>query len=190
VITPTQPKVPEAKVRGSHERFQCLLVSPERVPGVREGLQRSPPGPLELAALYGDGQQRRGERPVEHRVGHRDQLRAWEKKFLSAREFKRVGRHSEYAITTVWGCIIRDLGDQVNFLKPKPRICFSPLRATGQHHSPVRCRRVGNLHRADGPRGVARQRVDGDERGAGGIQRGDQRVGAVAVRRWAAGDLG
>ena len=33
VITPTQPKVPEANVRGSQEGFQCALVSPERVPG-------------------------------------------------------------------------------------------------------------------------------------------------------------
>jgi hypothetical protein len=48
VITRTQPKVPEAKVRGSQEGFQCVLVSSERVPEVRKGVPR---GRLELAAL-------------------------------------------------------------------------------------------------------------------------------------------
>ena len=54
MITPIQPKVPEAKVRGSQEGVQCVLVSPERVPGVRKGVPRGPvgpPGPPELAAL-------------------------------------------------------------------------------------------------------------------------------------------
>ena len=54
VIAPTQPKVPEAKVRGSQEGFRCVLVSPERAPGVRKGVRRGPvgpPGPPELAAL-------------------------------------------------------------------------------------------------------------------------------------------
>jgi hypothetical protein len=52
VMTPTQPKVPEAKFKGSQEGFQCVLVSPERLPGVRQGVRRGPvpPGPLELAA--------------------------------------------------------------------------------------------------------------------------------------------
>jgi hypothetical protein len=35
-ITITQPKVPETKVRVSQEGFQCVLVSPKRVPGVRK----------------------------------------------------------------------------------------------------------------------------------------------------------
>jgi hypothetical protein len=57
VITPTQPKVPEANVRGSYEGFQCVLVSPEKVLGVRKGVPRGPvgppgpPGPPDLAAL-------------------------------------------------------------------------------------------------------------------------------------------
>ena len=54
VITRTQPKVPEAEVRGSQEVFQWVLVSPKRVPGVRKGVQRGPvgpPGPAEVAAL-------------------------------------------------------------------------------------------------------------------------------------------
>jgi hypothetical protein len=53
VITHIQPNIPEAKVRGSQEGFQCTLVSQERVPGVRKGVRRGPvgpPGPLELAA--------------------------------------------------------------------------------------------------------------------------------------------
>ena len=36
----TQPKVPDAKVRGSQEGFQCVLVSLERVPGVRKDVRR------------------------------------------------------------------------------------------------------------------------------------------------------
>ena len=55
VITLTQPKVPEAKVRGSPEGSQCVLVSPERVPGVRKRVPRGPVGPPpglpELAAV-------------------------------------------------------------------------------------------------------------------------------------------
>ena len=54
VITLTQPKVPKAKARGSQKGFQCVFVSPERVPGVRKGVPRGPvgpPGPPELAAL-------------------------------------------------------------------------------------------------------------------------------------------
>ena len=54
VMTPTQPKVPEAKARGPQEGFQCVLVSPERVLGVQNGVPRGPVGPLgslELAAL-------------------------------------------------------------------------------------------------------------------------------------------
>jgi hypothetical protein len=54
VITPTQPNVPEAKVRGSHEGFQWVLVSPERAHWLRKRVRRGPlgpPGPLELAAL-------------------------------------------------------------------------------------------------------------------------------------------
>ena len=52
VITPTQPKVPVAKVKGCQEGFQCVLVSPERVLGIRKGVSRGPagpPGPPELA---------------------------------------------------------------------------------------------------------------------------------------------
>jgi hypothetical protein len=52
----TQPKVPAAKVRGSREGFQCVLVSLERVLGVRKGVPRGPvgpPGPLEFSALIG-----------------------------------------------------------------------------------------------------------------------------------------
>jgi hypothetical protein len=54
VITLTQPKAPAAKVRGSRAGFQCVLVGPERVLGVRKGVTRGPvgpPGPPELAAL-------------------------------------------------------------------------------------------------------------------------------------------
>jgi hypothetical protein len=36
-----------------------------------------------------------------------EKLGAWEKQVLSARGFKRVGRHSEYAIYTVWRCVGR-----------------------------------------------------------------------------------
>ena len=36
--------------------------------------------------------------------------RAWEKQVLSARGVKRVGRHSEYSIYTVWRCIGRGPG--------------------------------------------------------------------------------
>ena len=50
MITRTQPKVPEAKVRGSQEGFQCVLVSPERVPGVRKGCPMQPA--WEKQALY------------------------------------------------------------------------------------------------------------------------------------------
>ena len=39
-ISPTQPKVAEAKVRGSPEGFQRVLVSPESAPGVRKGVSR------------------------------------------------------------------------------------------------------------------------------------------------------
>ena len=36
----------------------------------------------------------------------------WEKHVLSARGFKRVGRHSEHAIKTVWRCVRRGPGVQ------------------------------------------------------------------------------
>jgi hypothetical protein len=44
--TPTQPKVPEAKIRGSQEGFQWVILGLERVPGVLKGVQRGPMGPL------------------------------------------------------------------------------------------------------------------------------------------------
>jgi hypothetical protein len=40
VITPTQPKVPEAKVRGSQVDFQSVLVILKRVPGVQKGVAK------------------------------------------------------------------------------------------------------------------------------------------------------
>jgi hypothetical protein len=46
VVTCTQPKVPEAKVRRSEESFQWGLVSLERVPEVWKGVQRGPAGHL------------------------------------------------------------------------------------------------------------------------------------------------
>jgi hypothetical protein len=60
VITLTQPKVPEAKIRGSQKGFQWVMLGLEMVSGVLKGVQRSskgshgtlgPPGPLELSAL-------------------------------------------------------------------------------------------------------------------------------------------
>ena len=54
VITLTQPKVPEAKIRGSQKGFQWVILGLERVPAVLKGVQRGPmgpPGPLELSAL-------------------------------------------------------------------------------------------------------------------------------------------
>ena len=56
VITPTQPKLPEAKIRGSQEGLQWDILGLERVPGVIKGVRRGPmgpPGPLELSALLG-----------------------------------------------------------------------------------------------------------------------------------------
>ena len=54
-ISPAQPEVPEAKIRGSHEGFQWVrTLGSERVPGVLKRVQRGPmgpPGPLELSAL-------------------------------------------------------------------------------------------------------------------------------------------
>ena len=44
VITPPQPKVPEAKIRGSQTGFQCVTLDLERVPGVPKGVQRGPMG--------------------------------------------------------------------------------------------------------------------------------------------------
>jgi hypothetical protein len=57
VMTFTQPNVPEAQIGGSQKGLQCVLVSPERVPGVQKGVRRGPVGPpaapfaIELAAL-------------------------------------------------------------------------------------------------------------------------------------------
>ena len=58
VITPTQPEVPGAKIRGSQKGFQVffqwVILGLDRVPGVLKGVPRGPvgpPGPPELAAL-------------------------------------------------------------------------------------------------------------------------------------------
>ena len=56
MITLTQPKVPEANIRGSQEGFQWVLLGLEMAPGVLKGVPRGPvgpPGPPELAALIG-----------------------------------------------------------------------------------------------------------------------------------------
>ena len=46
VITLTQPKVPEAKIRGSQKGFQWVILGLESVPpGVLKGAQRGPMGP-------------------------------------------------------------------------------------------------------------------------------------------------
>jgi hypothetical protein len=42
VITLTQPKVPEAKIRGSQKGFQWVILGVEIVPGVLKGVQRDP----------------------------------------------------------------------------------------------------------------------------------------------------
>ena len=42
VITPGQPKVPEAKIRGSQKVFQWVILGLERVPRVLKGVQRGP----------------------------------------------------------------------------------------------------------------------------------------------------
>jgi hypothetical protein len=54
VITPTQPKVPEAKNRGSQKGSQWVRLGLERAQGVLKGVQKGrmgPPVPLELSAL-------------------------------------------------------------------------------------------------------------------------------------------
>ena len=54
VITLTQPKVLEAKIRGSQKGFQWVILGLERALGVLKAVQRGPmgpPGPLELSAL-------------------------------------------------------------------------------------------------------------------------------------------
>ena len=54
MITLTQPKVPEAKIRGSQQGFQWVILGLERVQGVLDGVPRGPAGPprpLGLAAL-------------------------------------------------------------------------------------------------------------------------------------------
>jgi hypothetical protein len=52
-------------------------------------------------------------------------LGTWEKQVLSARGFKRVGRHPEYSIYTVCRCVGRGPGGSSE--PPGSRICFSPL---------------------------------------------------------------
>jgi hypothetical protein len=54
VITLTQPKIPEAKIRGSQKGFQWVILGLESAQGVRKRVQRGPVrplGPPELAAL-------------------------------------------------------------------------------------------------------------------------------------------
>ena len=54
VITLTQPKVPEAKIRGPQKGFQWVILGLKKVSGFLEGVRRGsvgPPGPPELAAL-------------------------------------------------------------------------------------------------------------------------------------------
>jgi hypothetical protein len=45
VITLTQPKVPEAKIRGSQKGVQWVILGIERVPGVLKSVQKGPMGP-------------------------------------------------------------------------------------------------------------------------------------------------
>jgi hypothetical protein len=54
VITLTQPKIPEAKIRGSQKGFQWVILGLERAEGVRKRVQRGLVGPMrppKLAAL-------------------------------------------------------------------------------------------------------------------------------------------
>ena len=55
----------------------------------------------------------------------------WAKQALSARGFKRVGRHSDYAIKTVWRCFRRGTGGPSE--PPEPPICFSLSQYTRAH---------------------------------------------------------
>ena len=45
VITPTQPKVPAAEIRGSQKGSQWVILGLERVPEVLKGVPRGPTGP-------------------------------------------------------------------------------------------------------------------------------------------------
>jgi hypothetical protein len=45
VITLTQPKVPEAEIRGPQKGFQWVILGVERAPGVFKGVPRGPVGP-------------------------------------------------------------------------------------------------------------------------------------------------
>jgi hypothetical protein len=61
-------------------------------------------------------------------VGNIEPFLTWGQQVRSARGFKRVGRHSEYAIYTVWRCVRRGPGGSNE--PPEPRICFYRLWRT------------------------------------------------------------
>ncbi len=46
VITLAQPKILEAKIRGSQKGFQWVILGLERAQGVRKRVQRGPVGPI------------------------------------------------------------------------------------------------------------------------------------------------
>ena len=62
MITLTQPKVPEAKIRGSQKAFQWVILGLGRVPGVIKGARRGPMGPwvISPAGCGVRGAERRG----------------------------------------------------------------------------------------------------------------------------------
>ena len=76
---------------------------------------------------------------------------AWEKQVLSARGFKRVGRHSEYAIQTVWRCVSRGPGVRVSPLSP---LFLSPWLTTWFVDDPAGLDLALALVRAEVQRGV------------------------------------
>jgi hypothetical protein len=75
------------------------------------------------------------------RTAHRG-VQVWEKQALSARGFKRVGRHSEYPIYTVWRCIGRV---QVSPLNP---VCVLPGAGPALPRGRERLRRLRPRQRA------------------------------------------
>jgi hypothetical protein len=88
------------------------------------------------------GGRHRGRREAAPRLWRR--AATWEKQVPSAREFKRVGKHSDYAISTVWRCVKRGPG--------------GPRRGPGGSSEPLEppiCFTLAATHRLGSRRGVA-----------------------------------